>query len=556
MDEAGDWPDTGLHETAPPLTPPHNLELEQAFLGAALTNNTCLDTVRAFLLPNHFFEPVHGDIYSAMLDMTGCGRTADPVKLKPYFDGDDRLSGVGGARYLVRLAASAASLINHGDYAREIVHLACRRQALAIAHAFSRRVATDRGTHTDTGFEDALAGLETGLHALSDVYTASTGPAVQDTPSLLAATLARIEAARNRSLDGSGADLSTGLAGLDACIGGLRRTHLTVVAGRPGMGKSALGLNIALNVARAGHPGNDNPGPTASGDAQGSVRPGERGTSAGCGAPATDRDTATDRGTGRGVGVLVFTPEMSAGECMERALANDISTHDGHTLPYEAIATGRLTAADTARIQAAGTRLADLAIRFVETAGISVVRIRHLAGQQKKRLALKGYALSLIVIDYLGKLGHEDHRLTRYERISRNVASLKDMAKDLDVPVLLLAQLSRQVETREDRRPVLSDLRDSGEIEQEADEVIFLYREEYYLERGKPHPATPDYGDWLTAMDRAAGKIDLIVAKRRGGRTGTATLGANMAACHFTDTASVPPAPAPPSNPAPDTFGM
>jgi replicative DNA helicase len=475
----------GEAERQPYRTQPHNIEAEQALLGALLVDNGALDRVSGYLEGEHFFQPVHGRIYEAIVRVTERGQLADPITLKSYFEQDGALADIGGAEYLVRLAASAISIINVNDYGRQIHDLALRRALIRIGEGVVN-------TAYDFEVDDpATAQIETAEQRLFDL--AERGEIEGGFAPLRQALTGAVEIAeRAYKRESRVTGVATGLIDLDNLLGGLHASDLVILAGRPGMGKTSFVTNIGFHAARRYRA---EPGPDG-------------------------RPHAVE-----GAVVGFFSLEMSS----EQLAARMLSEESG--VPSDSLRKGALKPADWERLVGASQSLSRLPFFIDDTPALSIAALRTRARRLKRV-----HNMGLIVVDYLqlvrpsGSRGYDN----RVQEVAEITQGLKAMAKELDVPVLACSQLSRAVEQREDKRPQLSDLRESGTIEQDADVVLFIYRDEYYLKQAEPKPrATEDetggafqerYGKWQQRLEKAKGVTDVIVAKHRHGPTGTVEL--------------------------------
>ncbi|MBM3509951.1 MAG: replicative DNA helicase [Alphaproteobacteria bacterium] len=454
---------------------PQNAEAEQALLGAILVNNDAALKVSSFLRPEHFIEPVHARIYEAALKLIERGHLADPVTLKGYFERDDALAGVGGPTYLAQLAAAAVTIINAEDYGRTIYDLALRRQLIGIGE-------TMVNTAYDPAIEETssaqVENAERQLFGLAQLGQAEGGFKSFTLASSLA--LENAEAAYKR--DGQLSGVTTGFSDLDEKLGGLHRSDLIILAGRPSMGKTALATNIAFNAAR-------------------SFRE-EIGTD---GRPQVVE----------GAAVAFFSLEMSAEQLATRILAEQSN------IPSERIRRGTISSEQFANLTRAAQELETLPLYIDDTPALSIAALTTRARRLKRT-----HNIGMIVIDYLqlvrpARNRRDDNRVLEVSEITQG---LKALAKQLDVPVLALSQLSRAVEQRDDKRPHLADLRESGSIEQDADVVMFIYREEYYMERSKPAEGSPERLAWEAKRKEVEGIAEVIVGKHRHGPTGTEQL--------------------------------
>jgi replicative DNA helicase len=477
-------------QEATPLyrTAPHNIEAEQALLGAILVNNEALYRVSDFLEPQHFFEPLHQKIYDLSRSLVRAGKVATPVTLKTFLPADVDVAGLTLGQYLARLAAEATTVINAQDYGRTIYDLAIRRDLIKIGEDMVN-VAFD--APVDFAPREQIEEAEKRLFELAETGRYDSG--FQRFANAL--TTAVDMAAKAYQRDGKLSGLSTGLDDLDRQMGGLQASDLIVLAGRPGMGKTSLATNLAYNVARAW---------------QGEVRP--------------DGHMATVNG---GI-VGFFSLEMSAEQLATRIIAEQTE------ISSSKIRRGGISEAEFERIKDVSIELQNLPFYVDETGGISVAQLAARARRLKRQRGL-----DLLVIDYLQLLTGTGRRSeNRVQEITEITTTLKALAKELAVPVIALSQLSRQVESREDKHPQLSDLRESGSIEQDADVVMFVYREEYYHQMRKPSEAQRDkFAEWLAEADKHHGKAEVIIAKQRHGPTGTVPLQFDSSVTRFSNLA-------------------
>ncbi|MES2031980.1 MAG: replicative DNA helicase [Pseudomonadota bacterium] len=455
-------------------TAPHNIEAEQGVLGAMLVNNDAFYRVSDFLKPDHFFEPIHQTIFETISAIVRAGKIATPVTLKTFLPTDTDLGGMTVGQYLARLAAEATTIINAQDYGRTIYELAIRRQLIGVGEDMVN-VAYD--APVDFAPRAQIEDAERRLYELAEAgrYDGGFQRFSQ------AMTTALDMAANAYQREGKLSGISTGLRDLDARMGGLQRSDLLVLAGRPGMGKTSLATNIAYNIAAA---------------YQSEVQP--------------DGSMKTING---GV-VGFFSCEMSAEQLATRILAEQTE------ISSSAIRRGGITQAEFDKIRDYTIKLQNLPLYVDETGGLSISQLTARARRLKRQ---KG--LDVIMVDYIQLLQGSGKRSdNRVQEVTEITTSLKALAKELNCPVVALSQLSRQVENREDKHPQLSDLRESGSIEQDADVVVFVYREEYYLQAKEPRAGTPEHEKWQLDMDLAHGKAEVIIAKQRHGPTGTVDL--------------------------------
>lgn len=461
---------------------PHNLEAEQDLLGAILVNNEAASKVSGFLLPHHFTEDVHSRIYEAATTLIERGEIADPVTLKSYFDNDSALADIGGSQYLARLAASATTIINAEDYGRLIYDLAMRRELIILGEEIvNTAYDSDLEETSQSQIEEAEKKLfslaENGAHegALIPVRVA-IGEALQS-----------IEEAFQR--DGNLVGVTTGLRDMDAKLGGLHDSDLLILAGRPSMGKTSLATNIAYNAAKAFH---------SSGGKEGAV-------------------------------VGFFSLEMSAEQLVGRILA------EATEISSEKLRRGDLTDDEFAnKLVPQSALMSELPLYIDDTPALSIAALRTRARRLKR-----SHGLGMIVVDYLQLMKGSGRRSdNRVQEISEVTQGLKAVAKELDIPVIALSQLSRQVENRDDKRPQLSDLRESGSIEQDSDVVMFVYREAYYEERKEPSEGTPEHAEWQERMARLHNMAEVIIGKQRHGPIGNIRLHFKPEFTRFGDYAS------------------
>jgi replicative DNA helicase len=456
--------------------PPHNIEAEQALLGAVLVNNEAFYRVSDFLEPKHFFEPIHQRIFELAGGLIHASKLATPVTLKTFLPADFDIAGLSLNQYLARLAAEATTIINAEDYGRTIYDLSIRRDLITIGEdmvniAYDAPVDATPSSH----IEDA----ERRLYEIAETGRFDSG--FQRFAQAL--TTAVDMAARAYQRDGSLSGIATGLTDLDSRMGGLQQSDLIILAGRPGMGKSALATNIAYNVAKAW---------------AGEIR--------------ADGRTATVNG---GI-VGFFSLEMSA----EQLATRIISEQTG--IPSNKIRRGAIEESEFEKIKDISIELQNLPFYLDETGGLSIGQLAARARRLKRQRGL-----DLLVVDYLQLLQGSNKRMSdsRVQEITEITTRLKALAKELNVPILALSQLSRQVEAREDKRPQLSDLRESGSIEQDADVVLFVFREEYYHQMRKPMESNREkFAEWLAEGERVDGKAEVIIGKQRHGPTGTVEL--------------------------------
>ncbi len=455
---------------------PRNIEAERGLLGAIFVDNRALEQVAEFLQPEHFALTAHARIFEAMLKLIDRGQIADPTTLRPYFEADNSLEDIGGAQYLAHLAASAINVINAREYGRIVYDMHLRRELIALGE----RVVND-AYDNDIDLE-ATSQIEEAEQALYDLATTGDfdgGFQPFKTAVLEALHVADMAHKRQGGLAGVGTDLIS----LDKLLGGLHRSDLLILAGRPAMGKTALATNIAYNAAKNFH------------------------------------DTKGNEGAVVGF----FSLEMSAEQLAARILSEQSNVSS------DRMRKGELSNDEFHVLAQASNTLHEIPIFIDDTPALTVSALRTRARRLKRQ-----NDLGLIVVDYLQLISGSARSRSdgRVQEVSEITRGLKTLAKELDVPVLALSQLSRQVENREDKRPQLADLRESGSIEQDADVVMFIYRDEYYLEKAEPMQRADESAEkfatrqasWEERVERARGKAEVIVAKQRHGPVGTVPL--------------------------------
>ncbi len=467
---------------------PHNIEAEQALLGAILVNNDAFYRVSDFLEAHHFFEAIHQKIFELTSQLIRAGKVASPVTLKTFLPGDADIGGLTVNQYLARLAAEATTVINAQDYGRTIYDLSVRRALIVIGEDIVNEA---YDAPVDFAPAKQIEEAERKLYAVAESGRYEGGFQAFSQAITTAVDLA----AKAYQRDGKLSGISSGLSDLDHKMGGLQPSDLIIVAGRPGMGKTALATNIAYNIAKAW---------------QGEVRP--------------DGHISTVNG---GI-VGFFSLEMSADQLATRILAERTG------IPSSTIRRGGISEADFETIRDVSLELQQMKFFVDDTGGLSIAQLVARARRLKRQRGL-----DMLVIDYIQLLSGSAKRASegRVQEITEITTSLKALAKELSVPIIALSQLSRQVENRDDKRPQLSDLRESGSIEQDADVVLFVYREEYYLQSKEPRPGTEEHAKWMVEMAAVHGKAEVIIGKQRHGPTGTVPLQFDGSVTRFSDLA-------------------
>jgi replicative DNA helicase len=454
---------------------PSNIEAEQALLGAMLYDNGAFERITDALRPEHFYEPFHGRLFAAIQGAIRRGHLADPTLLSEQFQRDEAFQELGGLRYLADLVDRAPPAARAADYARAIYDLALRRDLIRIGGEIA---ATAQASDPDLTAKDQIEAAEQQLYGLAETGVVTQGLVGFETALISAVDMAA--EAYNR--DGGLSGVSTGITDLDQKLGGLHPSDLIILAARPSMGKSSLAANIAFNVARRYE-----------------------------WEPQPDGARKTVNG---GV-VAFFALEMSAAQVATRILA-EVSG-----VSSDKIRKGEINASEFGRLRDAATEIQEAPLHIDDTGGIALSKLAARARRLKRTSGL-----DLIVIDYLQLMttGAGSRPENRVQEVSQITQGLKALAKELNVPVIAAAQLSRQVEQRDDKRPQLADLRESGSIEQDADVVMFIYRESYYLQREQPPENTPKHFEWQEKLDRVQNIAEIIIGKQRHGPIGVVRL--------------------------------
>ena len=447
---------------------PYDIEVEQALLGSILVDNRALEPVSTILRGDQFYDPLHQRLYETMLQShERGGMVLTPLTLHATMKADPGLVEVGGHAYLVGLAQAAPALPNVRDYARILADLAVRRSLIQVGEDIvNTAYEAPHEKPPQTQIEEA----EKALYRLSDTARYGEGPL--DFAESLRRTVELAEKAQARGGRISG--VVSGFTDIDSLLGGLQPSDLIILAGRPGMGKSSLATNMAFHAART-----------------------------------YTQDIEAGAEVPRGAPVLLFSLEMAAQQLAARILAEQTE------IEMWKIRNGKFSESEWEKFVLTMQELSTLPLYIDDTGGISIAQIAARARRLKREKKI-----GLVIIDHIqlvaGTAKRAENRVQEITEISK---SLKVLAKDLDVPVLALSQLSRGVDARDDKRPVLSDLRESGSIEQDADVVMFVYREEYYLKSREPDPSTPDHAKWLEKCERAHRRAEVLVENHRHGAT-------------------------------------
>ena len=442
---------------------PANLEAEQALLGSILVNNDIIDEVSNIANSSYFYDPAHVKIFEVIENLNSKGMIANPITLKNYFEKDNMLSEVGGTEYLVKLTRFSGSAKQANDYAKIIHEMYLRRELIQISDQLNSN--TLNANSQEQNAEKIIENTERSLFDLAE-----RGSFSQSFLKFNKALDQTIEMATLAMQNDQGVvGVPTGLTELDQKLGGLHKSDLIILAGRPSMGKTALATNIAYNAAQT----------------------------------LLKRQEKSS--------VAFFSLEMSSEQLSTRILSEQAR------IKSDDIRKGKVTEEEINRYIETSRNIYNLPLYIDETPAITIATLSNRA-RRIKRL----FGLSLIVVDYIQLMRSNSNKNdnNRVQEISEITQGLKALAKELSVPVLALSQLSRAVEQRDDKQPQLADLRESGSIEQDADVVMFVYREEYYLERKQPKMGSIEHAEWQSKMNDVNGLADIILGKQRHGPTG------------------------------------
>ncbi|BCH17636.1 MULTISPECIES: replicative DNA helicase [Mesorhizobium] len=478
----------GVAETPLYREAPNNIEAEQALLGAILVNNDAFYRVSDFLKSGHFYEPLHRKIFEVAAELIRMGKIATPITLKTFLPADEKVGDMTVAQYVVRLAVEAVTVVNAADYGRAIYDLATRRALITVGEDMVN-IAYD--APVDMSPSEQIEDAERRLFELAETGRYDGGFESFTDAVKTAVDMANAAYMRDGHLSG----VATGLRDLDRRMGGLQPSDLIIIAGRPGMGKTSLATNMAFNIAEAY-------------------------------VPAQQADGSFKAANGGVVGF--FSLEMSSEQLATRIISEQTE------IPSSKIRRGEISEMDFEKLVACSQTMQKIPLFIDQTGGISIAQLSARARRLKRQRGL-----DVIVIDYIQLMQGSSAKSSqnRVQEITEITTGLKALAKELAVPIIALSQLSRQVESRDDKRPQLSDLRESGSIEQDADVVMFVYREEYYLKNREPKPGTDEYIKWEHEMNEMRGKAEVIVAKQRHGPTGSVSLAFQGEFTRFSDLA-------------------
>jgi len=453
---------------------PHSIEAEQQLLGGLLNNNDLYYSLEDKVDPEHFYDPVHSRIFEIISTRIKDGKLASAVTVNTFLTEDEGLKELGGSSYLAQLMAGSVASSAIKDYSKLVYDLAIRRELIILGQEISSRA---QSIKVDEQPEEQIILAEQNLYKIGDSGKSETG--FKSFLKALGEAVQVANAAHHR--DGNLAGLSTGFIDLDKKMGGLHSSDLIILAGRPSMGKTSLATNIAYNIAKS-FKKNDN----------------------------ADGTSETVNG-----GIVGFySLEMSAEQLAARILSETAE------IPSEQIRRGDMTESEFRRFVEAAKSIESSPLFIDDTPALTIAQLASRARRLKRT-----HGLDALIIDYLQLVRAGSSRDNRVNEISEITQGLKAIAKELNIPVIALSQLSRQVENRDDKRPQLADLRESGSIEQDADVVLFVYREEYYKEREKPSDHDLEkMAIWQEEMDRLHGRAELILGKQRHGPIGTVEL--------------------------------
>ncbi len=464
-------PDTDANESE---SLPHSIEAEQAIIGSLLFNNEVYDHIASIVKADHFFDPVHKRIFDTIRAQIERNSFASPITTNTFLADDEGFQELGGSSYLTHLAASVSSLIAAKDYAQMVYDMSLRRGLMEIGNDIA---ASAQKITTEITPSDHIAEAEKKLYTLSEqgqVDKGFQGFVVSTTDAIK-----QISAAYKR--DGSLAGISTGLKDLDEMLGGLQKSDLLILAGRPSMGKTALATNIAYNVARKYEKGMTEDG---------------------------------IEGTVKGGIVGFFSLEMSSEQLASRILSEATRTESFR------LRSGNISDEQFYEIIDAAKTLETCPLYIDDTAALPINQLATRARRLKRT-----HGLDVLIVDYLQLVRPARANDSRVNEVSEITQGLKAIAKELNIPVIALSQLSRAVEQRDDKKPQLADLRESGSIEQDADIVMFVYRAEYYHERLKPDENDQEKMEkWQEEMDKIYKKAEVIIGKQRHGPIGSVKL--------------------------------
>jgi len=441
---------------------PSNIEAEQAVIASILVSNDIYDEISPILNPQKFFDPIHVKLYETIEKLISKGLLANPITLKNHFENNEGLKELGGQEYLIKITKFSTSVKQAIDYANIVQEMHIRRELIKI----SQSVLDEASTNADV----STSGVEIIQNAEKSLFDlAERGHFNQSFIKFESALKQTIEMAKSAYQNDEGiVGVPTGLTDLDARLGGMHKQDLIIIAGRPSMGKTALATNIAFHAAK----------------------------------------NIEKKGTKSTV--AFFSLEMSSEQLSTRILSEQSKIRSND------IRRGKVSEKEFEQFIETSKNIFELPLYIDETPAVTIATISN-RSRRIKRL----FGLELIVIDYIQLMkSSRKMEFNRVQEISEITQGLKALAKELNVPVLALSQLSRQVEHRDDKKPQLADLRESGSIEQDADVVMFIFREAYYLERKEPTLGSIEHAEWQQKMNEISSLADIMISKQRHGPTG------------------------------------
>ena len=454
---------------------PNNIEAEQAVIGSILVTNEIFDEINTIIESSNFFDPMHQKIYGAIENLIYKGMLANPITLKNYFE--DEKDELDVPEYLVKITKFSTSVRQTIEYSKIIYDMFVRRELIKISE---ETIDTAKINDLNTNGQNIIEKSERSLFDLAEKGSFNSSLVKFD--SAMKQTIEMASAAYKN--EGGIVGVPTGLRDLDDKLGGLHQSDLIIIAGRPSMGKTSLATNIAFNAAK------------------------------------------NIQDTGKKSSIAFFSLEMSSEQLSTRILSEQarIGSND--------IRRGRISNEQFDQFLETSKNISELPLFIDETPAINIAAMSNRA-RRIKRL----HGLDMIVVDYIQLMkGTSTNKDGRVQEISQITQGLKAIAKELAIPVLALSQLSRQVEQRDDHKPQLADLRESGSIEQDADVVMFVYREGYYLQRKEPREATVEHAEWQAKMNEVSHLAEIIIGKQRHGPIGKVTLEFEERFTKFKDT--------------------
>ena len=441
---------------------PNNIEAEQSVIGSILLSNEIFDEISMIISNKNFYDPMHQKIFRAIEKLIYSGMLANPITLKNHFENEKDEINV--PEYLVKITKFSTSSRQAIEYSKLIYDLFVKRELIKISE---NMIDAAKLNDLDNDGQKIIESFEKYLFDLAEKGSLSSSLVKFDEAMRQTIAMASIAYKNDEGIVG----VPTGLTALDDRLGGLHKSDLVIIAGRPSMGKTALATNIAFNAAKK------------------------------------------MQDEGKKSSIAFFSLEMSSEQLSTRILAEQsrIKSND--------IRRGRISEEQFDKFIETSKNVSELPLYIDETPAISIAALSNRA-RRIKRL----YGLDMVVVDYIQLMKASNFKDGRVQEISEITQGLKALAKELSVPVLALSQLSRAVEHRDDKKPQLSDLRESGSIEQDADVVIFVFRQSYYLKAKEPRPATVEHAEWQAKMNEVSHLAELLISKQRHGPTGNITL--------------------------------